>query len=225
MLSIKRVLLALGAFSLSLCASLAMALTTVDVNKASAAELDAVHGIGPGTSAKILAERKKGDFKDWNDLITRVKGVGDNNSQKFAAGGLTVNGVGMAGVAVKPMSTKEEKAQAKADAKADKAEAKANKAEMKSDKAAAKAEMAKDKADMADAHADKVKAEVKVDAKADKAAQKQAKDETKAKAKAEKEAAKQAEKEAKAAEKEAKKKEKEAKKLEKEAAKKAAATN
>ena len=217
MLSIKRVLLALGAFSLSLCASLAMALTTVDVNKASAAELDAVHGIGPGTSAKILAERKKGDFKDWNDLITRVKGVGDNNSQKFAAGGLTVNGVGMAGVAVKPMSTKEEKAQAKADAKADKAEAKANKAEMKSDKAAAKAEMAKDKAEMADAHADKVKAEVKVDAKADKAAQKQAK----AKAKAEKEAAKQAEKEAKAAEKEAKKKEKEAAK----AAKKAAATD
>ena len=100
----------MSALALGLFATMAMALTTVDVNTATAAELDAVHGIGPGTSGKILAERKKGDFKDWNDLITRVKGVGENNSQKFAAGGLTVNGVGMAGVAVKPVAMKESKA-------------------------------------------------------------------------------------------------------------------
>ncbi len=65
---------------------------TVDVNKATAAELDGVKGIGPAISGKILDERKKGNFKDWNDFIRRVKGVGEGNAAKFSAEGLTVNG-------------------------------------------------------------------------------------------------------------------------------------
>ena len=64
----------------------------VDANKGTAAELDAVKGIGPAISSKIIDERKKGDFKDWNDLITRVKGIGAKNAVKFSAQGLTVNG-------------------------------------------------------------------------------------------------------------------------------------
>ncbi len=67
-------------------------LAAVDVNKASVAELDSIKGIGPGTSSKILDERKKGSFKDWADFIGRVKGVGDGNAAKFSAEGLTVNG-------------------------------------------------------------------------------------------------------------------------------------
>ena len=54
----------------------------VDVNKATAAELDGIKGIGPGISTKIIDERKKGNFKDWNDFIVRVKGVGDGNAAK-----------------------------------------------------------------------------------------------------------------------------------------------
>ena len=64
----------------------------VDVNKANAAELDGIKGIGPSISSKILDERKKGNFKDWTDFISRVKGLGEANAAKFSAEGLTVNG-------------------------------------------------------------------------------------------------------------------------------------
>ena len=103
------------------------AFAAVDVNKATAAELDAIKGIGPSISSKIIDERKKGAYKDWNDFIVRVKGVGEGNAAKFSAEGLTVNGGAY-------------KAAARADAKADKKEAKAD---AKADKAVAKAEAAK----------------------------------------------------------------------------------
>jgi competence protein ComEA len=65
----------------------------IDVNTADAASLDSVKDIGPKTAAKIIEERgKNGPFKDWDDLITRVKGIGPKNSDTMSAGGLTVNG-------------------------------------------------------------------------------------------------------------------------------------
>jgi competence protein ComEA len=79
------------AIALMMGASLSFA--AVDVNKASAADLDSIKGIGPAVSTKILEERKKGNFKDWNDLIDRVKGVGQANAVKFSEAGLTVGGV------------------------------------------------------------------------------------------------------------------------------------
>lgn len=79
-------LLAVLAF---LCATAAFA---ADVNKASVADLDGIKGIGPKLSSRILEERKKGAFKDWADLTSRVKGIGDGNAQKFSDAGLTVNG-------------------------------------------------------------------------------------------------------------------------------------
>jgi competence protein ComEA len=69
----------------------------VDVNTASEAELDGIKGIGPGISTPILEERKKGDFKDWNDLIVRVKKVGKKNAATFSKEGLTVGGVSYPG--------------------------------------------------------------------------------------------------------------------------------
>ena len=89
----------------------------VDVNKASAADLDGVKGIGPSISSKILEERKKGNFKDWNDFIERVKGVGEGNAAKFSAEGLTVNGAGFKGAAAAPAAKKDEKPMAKAEEK------------------------------------------------------------------------------------------------------------
>ena len=74
----------------------------VDVNKASAADLDGIKGIGPGISTKILDERKKGNFKDWNDFIARTQGVGEGNAAKFSAEGLTVNGAGYKGAPAAP---------------------------------------------------------------------------------------------------------------------------
>ena len=43
-----------------------------------------IKGIGPVDLGKILDERKKGEFKDWNDL-SRVKGVGERSAAKFSA--------------------------------------------------------------------------------------------------------------------------------------------
>jgi competence protein ComEA len=71
----------------------------VEVNKATAADLDSVKGIGPSLSGKILDERKKSNFKDWPDFISRVKGMGDKNAAKFSSEGLTVNGAGFKGEA------------------------------------------------------------------------------------------------------------------------------
>ena len=70
----------------------AAAFAAVDVNKASQAELEAVKGIGPSMSTRIIDARKTGTFKDWSDLQTRVKGVGVAKSAKLSSEGLTVNG-------------------------------------------------------------------------------------------------------------------------------------
>ena len=98
----------------------AVAFAAIDVNKATQAELEAVKGIGPAISGKILDERKKAAFKDWEDMVARVKGVGEGNAAKFSAEGLTVNGAAFAGAPVKataPAAKKQDKPTAKADEK------------------------------------------------------------------------------------------------------------
>ncbi len=95
----------------------AASFAAVDVNKATAAELDGVKGIGPAISAKILDERKKGNFKDWNDFVARVKGVGEKSAAKLSADGLTVNGSGFQGAAPAPANTPATAAAAKKDDK------------------------------------------------------------------------------------------------------------
>ncbi|QLQ00584.1 MAG: helix-hairpin-helix domain-containing protein [Burkholderiaceae bacterium] len=85
------------------------AFAAVDVNKASAADLDSVKGIGPAISAKIVEERKKGEFKDWNDLVSRVKGIGETSAAKLSEAGLTVNGAAYPGAPAKAAPAKAEK--------------------------------------------------------------------------------------------------------------------
>jgi len=77
----------------------AVCFAAVDANKASAAELDSVKGIGPAMSTRILDERKKSNFKDWPDFISRVKGVGEATATKLSKEGLTVNGAEFKGAA------------------------------------------------------------------------------------------------------------------------------
>lgn len=103
----------------ALCATLAMA--AVDVNKATEAQLDGVNGIGPVTSKLIMSERKKGEFKSWDDFIERVKGIGEGRASKLSAEGLTVNGTAYKASAA---SKKDGKQEAKAAAKEEKKEAK-----------------------------------------------------------------------------------------------------
>ena len=102
-----------------LAAFAAIAFAAVDANKATQSELDAIKGIGPGIATKILDERKKGPFKDWQDMVDRVKGVGPANAAKFSAEGLTVNGVAFAGAPAKaaaPASRNDEKRPRKSEA-------------------------------------------------------------------------------------------------------------
>lgn len=109
----------------------AAAFAAVDANKATQAELETVTGIGPAISGKILEERKKAPFKDWNDLIERVKGVGDGNAAKFSTGGLTVRGAAFKGAPATPAgSKKEDKPAAAAKADDKKAAATSEKEEM-----------------------------------------------------------------------------------------------
>ncbi|RZL90251.1 MAG: helix-hairpin-helix domain-containing protein [Variovorax sp.] len=71
----------------------------VDANKATDAELDALKGVGPAMSKRIVDERKKGAFKDWPDLMSQVKGVKEKAAIKLSAEGLTVNGQSFSGAA------------------------------------------------------------------------------------------------------------------------------
>lgn len=107
--------------------TVAVAFAAVDVNQATPAQLDAIKGIGPTISGKIIDERKKGNFKSWDDFIQRVKGIGEGNAAKFSAEGLTVGGAGFKGAAAAPAKKDDKPAApgAKADAKPAAAPAKA----------------------------------------------------------------------------------------------------
>lgn len=70
----------------------ATAWAAVDVNKADQATLESVKGIGTKVSVRILDERKKGQFKDWADLMSRVKGIKEGAAARLSKEGLTVNG-------------------------------------------------------------------------------------------------------------------------------------
>ncbi|VTU15571.1 MULTISPECIES: ComEA family DNA-binding protein [unclassified Variovorax] len=87
----------------------------VDANKASDAELDGLKGVGPSLTKRIVEARKQGAFKDWPDLMTRVKGVKEKKAAKLSSEGLTVNGESFNGAAApaKVAKTESKKAVAK----------------------------------------------------------------------------------------------------------------
>lgn len=64
----------------------------IDINHASEADLDGLRGLGPATTRIILSERDKAPFRNWQDLLARVKGIGPASAAKLSAEGLTVNG-------------------------------------------------------------------------------------------------------------------------------------
>jgi competence protein ComEA len=105
----KNVLLALA----SLIATAGFAFAAVDINKADKATLDGVKGVGPVIAERIIAERKKGDFKDWNDLITRVNGIGDKTAAEMSGSGATVGGASFKGAAPKAADKAADKAKDK----------------------------------------------------------------------------------------------------------------
>lgn len=108
-----------------LCLALGFASLTwaqqIDLNKASEMELDALKGIGPVLSKEVINERKKAPFKDWNDVTTRVKGIGVQKASSLSQQGVRVQGTSFD---VKKPAAKPEKAAVK-DASSAQASAKA----------------------------------------------------------------------------------------------------
>lgn len=64
----------------------------IEANQASQAELETVTGIGPNLSARILQARHDQAFRDWEDLLKRVSGLGPANAVKLSRAGLQVAG-------------------------------------------------------------------------------------------------------------------------------------
>ena len=63
----------------------------VDVNRASAEQLETIRGIGPRTAQTIVQERVRGGpFESIDDLSDRVKGIGPKKAATLRASGLTV---------------------------------------------------------------------------------------------------------------------------------------
>lgn len=118
---IKKLFLAV----LALVAAMHMAFAQVDVNKADAAALDSVKGVGPAMSKAIIDERAKGEFKDWADFQKRVKGVGEKRAAKLSEAGLQVNGKSKDGAPMTAASgASKGKTAGKAEAKTDEKAAK-----------------------------------------------------------------------------------------------------
>jgi len=79
--------------SLLMCAS---AFAAVDVNTGTQAELEQLKGIGPDLSQRLVDERAKAPFVDWDDLMKRVPGVKKRLALRLSEQGLTVSGRGYA---------------------------------------------------------------------------------------------------------------------------------
>ena len=61
-----------------------LAQEAVDVNTASAIQLQALYRVGPKTAAKIIAERDaNGPFSSLQDLASRIKGIGPKTIAKW----------------------------------------------------------------------------------------------------------------------------------------------
>jgi competence protein ComEA len=80
-----------------LLAGLPRALTAVEVkaveiNQASLTEVEAVTGIGTALAERIDEARRSGGFRDWPDLIARVRGLGPASAARLSAAGLRVDG-------------------------------------------------------------------------------------------------------------------------------------
>jgi competence protein ComEA len=78
---------------LALLLAFASSAWAVDANTANRAQLEQLRHIGPPLADAILVARDKdGAFKDWADLMARVRGIRDAKAGKLSQAGLTVGG-------------------------------------------------------------------------------------------------------------------------------------
>jgi competence protein ComEA len=82
------------------------AASAVDANHGNRAQLEQLRGVGPPLAEAILVERERaGPFKDWSDLMARVKGIRDARAAKLSEAGLRVAGAPYLGATIPSNST------------------------------------------------------------------------------------------------------------------------
>lgn len=85
-----RALMALAVTGFLLAPAMA---TAVDVNSATAQQLQEIKGIGPKMAGVIIEERTRGGrFESFDDISERVKGIGPKKVASLQSSGLTVGG-------------------------------------------------------------------------------------------------------------------------------------
>ena len=77
-----------GLFCLVLLTMIGFSAWAVDVNQASAGQLQQVKGIGAKTAQRIVAERARGPFESLEHLSERLSGIGPKTIVKLKAAGL-----------------------------------------------------------------------------------------------------------------------------------------
>jgi len=83
------------ALALLVCVATFMGPTCVlaqEINTATRAQLEQLNGIGVTMAERIMVERDRAPFKNWDDLERRVKGMRGARVQRLQAQGATVNG-------------------------------------------------------------------------------------------------------------------------------------
>ena len=82
------------AFGIAIAMLASIAWAQVDLNKASEIELDGLTGVGPTLTREVMTERKKAPFRDWSDVMQRVKGIGPKKATNLSEQGVRVQGQG-----------------------------------------------------------------------------------------------------------------------------------
>jgi competence protein ComEA len=78
---------------LALLLGSAGAAQAIDANSANRAQLEQLRHVGPPLAEAILVARERGGaFKDWADLMARVRGIRGAKAAKLSEAGLTVDG-------------------------------------------------------------------------------------------------------------------------------------
>ena len=76
-----------------LALAMASSAHALDVNSASAEQLETLRGVGPKMARVIVQERQRGGhFESIDDFSDRVRGIGPKRARALQAAGLTVRG-------------------------------------------------------------------------------------------------------------------------------------